>query len=279
MKAGRGQRSDRSQGRKAGRSRRSTGLKNGRRGRVMKWGGVCVMSMWAGGAVGESVEPRWLIEVPTAGVLARGGQAVDVRLSSDNGALGEFEFGLWHRVLVSVSFGGQHLVGGQSAEWNPDPGVSGRIRVLNETGTRPALAVGFRSQGSGSYDDPLKRYQTKSLGVYGVFSRNYRHDFGQGGIHFGLNRSLESGDGDETLTGFVGSDIELAGRVTLLGEYHFGFNDDDSLALGRGRGYMNFGLRLNVTDRLAVEFDLKDVLENNVRGAGAGKEVRVVILR
>ena len=217
---------------------------------------LCFLGFADGGAIGEPAEPRWLIETPTAGVLVRGGQAVDVRFSSDNGVVGEFELGVWHRVLASAAFGGQHLVGGQSANWNPDPGVSARIRILSETSTRPALAVGFRSQGSGGYDDPLRRYQTKSLGVYAVFSRNYRHSAGQGGIHFGANRSLEVDDGDATLTGFSGSDVEIAGRVVLLGEYHFGFNDDDSLALGTGKGYLNLGVRVNVTDRLALEFDV-----------------------
>lgn len=225
------------------------------------------------------VEPRWLVDVPTAGVLARGGQVLDLRVSSDNGALVEAEFGLWHRFFVGASFGGQHLVGGNDATWNAEPGLSARIRVLNETDTRPAMAIGFRSQGTGDYDDALNRYRTKSLGVYGVFSRNYRHAMGQGGVHFGLNRSLESDDGDDSLTGFAGVDVELWRRVSLLSEYHFGFNDDNDPARNRGRGYLNAGVRVVVTDRVMVEFDLRDVLENRVGASGPGREVRVILRR
>jgi hypothetical protein len=227
----------------------------------------------------EDVEPRWLVEAPTAGVLPTKQVAVDIRFSVGNGLLADVEIGLWQRALIGISFGGQDLLGSQSADWNPDPGVSARIRILNETESRPALAMGFRSQGSGPYDAVLKRYQSKSLGVYGVISRNYRNPTGQGGVHFGLNRSLETDDGDESLTGFVGGDLEVAGRIAAIAEYHFGFNDDDGLALGKGRGNLNLGIRWLVTSRVSLEFDLKDVLENSERIQRPDREVRVVFLR
>lgn len=228
---------------------------------------------------GASLEPRWLVDAPTAGMMPAGRLATDVRFTGGNSILADFEYGLWGRVVAGLSFGGQNLLGNGSAAWNPDPGVSLRIRVMNETMTRPALAIGFRSQGYGVHDDALDRYAVKSLGVYGVFSRNYRVPAGQGGVHFGLNRSLEDDDGDRSLTGFVGSDVEMWGRFALLSEYHFAFNDDDGQSLGRGRGYLNLGVRWIVFDRLAVEFDLKDVLENNVRTDGTVREVRVVFVR
>ena len=169
-------------------------------------------------AEAKHAEPRWLVEAPTAGVLPTRRTAVDIRFSGGNILLADFELGFWRRVLIGVSFGGQNLLGDQPADWNPDPGLSARVRLFDETDTRPALAVGFRSQGSGFYDHTIKRYQSKSLGVYGVFSRNFRNPMGQGGVHFGLNRSLETDDGDESLTGFVGGDLELAGRIVLIGE-------------------------------------------------------------
>ena len=225
------------------------------------------------------IEPRWLIEAPTAGTLPLKQLAADIRFSGGNSLLGEVELGLWARALVSLSFGGQNLLGSQSTDWNPGLGVSVRLRILNETETRPALAAGFRSQGFGAYDGRLERYESKSLGLYAVFSRNYRNPTGQGGIHFGLNRSFEDDDDDRSLTGFVGSDLEFGGKLALLAEYHFAFNDDDGRSLGKGRGYLNVGTRWMVSDKLAIEFDLKDVLENNVRVRRRGREVRVVFVR
>ena len=239
---------------------------------------VCLM-MSVGTVRADQLEPRWLIEVPTAGVLPQKQLAADIRFAGGNSVLAEFELGLWSRAILSASFGGQNLLGDLPADWNPDPGISARLRVLNETATRPAFAIGFRSQGYGRFDDSLERYERKSLGIYAVFSRNYRNPMGQGGVHFGLNRSLEDSDGDAALTGFFGSDVEFGRGVAILGEYLFAFNDDDGEALGKGRGYLNLGIRILVGSRLAVEFDLKDVLENNTRNQRPEKEVRVILLR
>lgn len=235
--------------------------------------------LWDAGDVWSAeIEPRWLIEAPTAGTMPLRQMAADIRFSGGNSLLAEVESGLWDRVLLSISFGGQNLLGSQSTDWNPGLGVSARVRILSETESRPALAVGFRSQGFGAYDDLLERYESKSLGLYAVFSRNYRNPTGQGGIHFGLNRSFEDDDDDRSLTGFVGTDLEFGGKLALLGEYHFAFNDDDGQALGKGRGYLNIGIRWIVSGKLAIEFDLKDVLENNAR-VQRGREVRVVFVR
>ena len=244
---------------------------------VMVW--LLMIAVQAGDVAGESSEPRWLVEAPTAGMMPTGTVVIDVRVATGRNVLADVELGLWNRVLVGASFGAQNLFGTGSSEWNPDPGVSGRLRLLNESATRPALAVGFQSQGSGVYDDLLGRYHTKSIGIYAVFSRNYWHPIGQGGVHFGLNRSLEDGDGDDTLTGFVGWDLEFWARVAAVGEYHFALNDDAGLAFGRGRGYMNLGIRWFVTNRVFVEFDLKDVFQNNTRTDKPVREVRVVLLR
>ena len=83
----------------------------------------------------------------------------------------------------------------------------------------------------------------------------------------------------DTLTGFGGVDIELWRRVVLLGEYHFGFNDDDDAAQSHGRGYLNAGVRVVITDRVTVEFDLRDVLENHTLVSRPGREVRVILTR
>ncbi len=220
-------------------------------------------------------QPRWLIEAPTAGVLPNRAGALDVRFYGGDGLLADVSTSLWHRVLVGVSWGGQGLLGRGDADWNPNPGIGLRLRVLDETIGRPAFAVGFRSQGFGAFDKTLDRYDTKSLGFYAVFSKNYRNPLGQGGLHFGLNRSLEDGDGDSDLTIFAGVDAELARRLWIAAEYLFAWNDDGNGSLGTGRGYLNAAFRWTLGRRFALELDLKNVLED----AGApnpDREVRVI---
>ncbi|MBS14166.1 MAG: hypothetical protein CME19_21535 [Gemmatimonadetes bacterium] len=240
-----------------------------------------ILAAWlALSAVGstEAAEPRWLVEAPTAGIPEHHAQILEVTGSSGRGLIVGYGFGFWNRFFVGASFGGYQLVGEGDTDWNPDPGLSVKLRLLGETFSRPAFTIGFRTQGYGPYDGTLERYMTKSLGVYVVFSRNYRHTMGESGVHFGLNRSLEDGDGDDTLTGFVGSDWEIGRRVAIVGEYHFAFNDDRGSAVGRGRGYLNTGIRVWVTRQLAVRFDLRDILDNNP-AVQTPKTIRVEWLR
>ena len=192
-------------------------------------------------ASGLAVEPRWLVETPTAGTLPHGVMSADLLASEGVGLLGGISYGFWGRVVVNMSFGGSALIGDGSANWNPDPGVSGRIRILNETSSRPAFAIGFRSQGFGPYDDQLERYASKSLGIYGVFS---------------------------------GADLEIAERFSLLVEYQFGFNDNGGQALGRGN--LSVGARLWLVEKVTLGGHLKNVLED---GGGRVWEVRVEVVR
>lgn len=220
-------------------------------------------------------QPRWLIEAPTAGLLPSRGVSFDLLFFGGDGILAETAIGVADRVFLGLSFGGQRLTGASGPIWNPRPEANVRVRILEETARRPSLAVGFRTQGFGGYDEALGRYETKSLGLYAVFSRNYRNPLGEGGVHFGVNRSLEDSDGDGDLTGYVGVNLDVGRRVSLATEYHFGWNDDGDGAQGTGRGYLNAALRWKVGGRLAIETALKNVLET----AGAenfGRQVRVI---
>ena len=239
---------------------------------------VGVLLLLSGPAAGQSedlLQPRWLVEAPTAGLATNGALATDLRFFDGNGVLGGVEITLFNRFLVGFSFGGENIIGRQAANWNPNPGWSGRIRAMDETRGRPALAIGFSSQGFGRHDDRTDRYATKSLGAYGVFSKNYGNPWGQGSLHFGLNRSLEDEDGDGDLTGFVGVETEIRNRLTLIAEYHFALNDDGVDSLGRGRGLLHGGARWWFSRRMAIEFDLKDVLRNAKGVSRPGREVRL----
>lgn len=223
-----------------------------------------------------SLQPRWLIESPTAGLLPRGGFSVDVRLYGDNGILTQVDVGVLSRLSVGLSFGGRHLVGSQEAVWNPRVEFAGRVRVVEEKYRVPAVAVGYHSQGYGAYDRDLERYLTKSKGLYAVLSKNYGYRLGNVGFHGGVNRSLEDADGDEDLSGFVGMDLELGSRFAVLMEYDFAVNDNEDNTLGSGRGLFNAGGRWSVTRHVALEVDVKNLFRNGQRNPNPDREVRLM---
>ena len=74
---------------------------------------------------------------------------------------------------------------------------------------------------------------------------------------------------------FAGVDVDVARRLWMVAEYHFGWNDDGSGIARSDRGYLNAAVRWTIGKRLALELDLKNLLEN----AGApnpDREVRVI---
>ena len=165
---------------------------------------LAVCSGYSRSAHAQGNVPRWLVDGPTAGMLPSGRLAVDLRLYGDSGILSQIEVGVHNRMSIGISFGGQHIVGSREAAWNPRVEVAGRVRVIEEELKVPAVALGYHSQGYGEYDESLSRYAVKSKGLYAVASKNYGFPLGDMGLHAGLNRSLEDGDGDGDLSVFHG---------------------------------------------------------------------------
>ncbi len=226
------------------------------------------------------LQPRWLVDSPTAGLLPKGSFAMDLRFYGENGILTQLEVGLLNRASAGFSFGGEQLVGNKGARWNPRIEFMGRVRVIEEGIQIPALAVGFHSQGYGAYDQDLERYTTKSKGFYAVLSKNFGSVLGDIGVHGGLNRSLEDGDGDGDISGFVGIDKQFGRMFSLLLEYDFAFNDnqDNTLDSGRG-GLLNGGGRWTIIQRFTLEFDLKNIFRSGRRSPTPDREIRVLYVQ
>ncbi len=90
----------------------------------------------------QELEPRQLIETPTAGLLPRGSFDLDFRFYDGNGILGRISVGLFDRVMVGVSFGGQDLLGNRTVQWNPKPEFAAKVRIVEEDYSIPAVAIG-----------------------------------------------------------------------------------------------------------------------------------------
>ena len=235
---------------------------------------VCVMAIapvWAQ----QDLQPRQLVEAPTAGLLPSRGLGLDLRFYGSDGILGRVSVGLFNRIMAGVSFGGSDLLGNEAMDLNPRIEFSGRVRVIEEGYTIPALAVGYTSQGYGMFDDALNRYTRKSKGVYVVASKNFKLLLGHTGIHIGANRSFEDGDGDEDFTGYVGLDAGIGKYVVVLAEYDFGLNDNADNSLGSGKGFFNAGIRWTLSGTFSLEFDLKNIFRNGMQNPHPDRELRI----
>ena len=208
-------------------------------------------------------EPTMLIDKPTAGLLKRGSYSVSSEFYEQGGVLMNLAVGIFDPFSFGISYGGTDILGHNKIAMDPFPGVQAKLRIFNESAAMPAIAIGFDSQGKGPYlkADSLQRYTIKSSGMYAVASKNYAI-LGNLSIHGGINRSLEQTDGDSNMDMFVGVEKSAGKDISIMLEYDFAANDNKNQALGKGNGYLNFGLRWAWGKGATVGVNLKDVTRN-----------------
>lgn len=219
---------------------------------------VCKINAYAQGYL----QPRQLIDLPTAGTLERGSFAIDLRMYHNGGLIGGVAVGISPRFLFGLSFGGENIIGEGDVNWNPDPGFQARFRIVDEGFGMPAVTIGVNSQGYGPYRDG--RYLNKSRGFFGVVSKNYAIFYNLG-IHGGLNYSFEDDD-EKDLNFFVGADLSFSREVRAILEYDLANNDNENDdKFGSGTGYLNTALQWSFSDRLFLQFNLKNLFKNGPR--------------
>jgi len=223
------------------------------------------------------IPPRRLVDCPTAGLLPRASFDFDIRIYPQGGVIFGIDVGLMRRFMIGMSFGGENVIGEGVPDWNPRIEFAAKYRLINETYTLPALVIGYDSQGDGAYDDSLHRYVYKSKGFYAVMSKGYAMGEIPIGFHVGANYSLENDDEDKDITVFFGADLLIGDNFGLVAEYDLGTNDDKAKELfGQGYGYLNAGIRWIFSERLFLQFDLKNLLLNRKDASTWGRRFRIV---
>lgn len=225
----------------------------------------------------STLPPRKLIDCPTAGLLPRGSFDFDIRIYPQGGTIFGIDIGLMRRFMVGMSFGGVNVIGEGEPDWNPRIEFLAKYRLINESYMFPALVLGFDSQGIGAYNDSLERYLYKSKGFYAVISKGYSLAELPLGMHAGVNYSLENEDKDKNASFFFGADMLLGDNLGVMAEYDLGTNDDKAEELfGQGYGYLNVGLQWIFSNRLFLQFNLKNLLLNRKDATTWGREFKIV---
>jgi hypothetical protein len=220
--------------------------------------------------------PRRMIDAPTAGTLVRGSFDTELRAFSRGGVLGILQVGLTDHWQIGLAYGGTEMISSVNPEWNPRMQFLTKVQLLSESMAFPAIAVGFEEQGFGVWIDSLHRYESKSKGFYAVVSKGYRGSGFTSSLHGGINYSREDND-DDDIDFFAGADMRFNTNLGMVVEYDLGLNDDrPPRSLGRGRGYLNAGVRWTMLERLQMEASLKDLLTNRRSTKTVGRELRII---
>ncbi len=218
---------------------------------------------FAQGTSGTSAkyEYRYLIDLPTAGVINRGFYSLSFEAMPYGVLVSRFDVGIFERFSIGISYGGSNIIGSGKIEFFKLPGINVKLRFLDESLLLPAFAIGFDSQGKGFFDKSVNRYEIKSPGFYIAASKNFEL-LGYLGFHSVLNYSLERNDYDKDINLGLGFEKTLGEFISFIGEYNIAFNDNTGLSFGKGNGYLNFGFRFDIGDGLTIGIDFRDILKN-----------------
>ncbi len=242
--------------------------------------------------------PLNLVSIPTAGTLPRGSFTLESLLITDGGMVPRLSVGFTDNFSFGVSFGVQNLIGGNKPSINKTtPEVQIKYRIFDESEKMPALVYGLDTQGRGLYHAvdsisthgisdstvTLNRYDQKAWGMYMVMSKNWNL-LGNLGLHVGINKSLsENNDGDQDINFFFGIDKELNRSFSLLVEYDAALNDNlgegdyalNDITFGKGKGYLNAGIRWAMSPNLMLEINFNDI-NQNTNSEYTNREIKVM---
>ena len=231
------------------------------------------------------IPPRWLVDLPTAGTLPRGFYNIGFHIYPGGGAITNTDIGLSNRLSIGISYGGDRVLSNDTPDWNPGIEFSLKFRLIDEMELFPAIAVGFSSQGNGSFNRDFDRYTFKSRGFYAVASRSFYFYQWTAGWHAGVNYTQENNfDKEDDLNFFGGFDATFKYNLALIAEYDLAINDDRSVLPdkvtpntfgGKGRGYMNIGIKWLFTDNLELEAIMKDLFINRRDSEAITREIRI----
>lgn len=208
-----------------------------------------------------SIEPRYIVDMPTAGMLKKSQLAFGAEFYQQEGILFGFSFGLLNRLTLGLSYGGCRLIGSGSPHFNPAPGILVKCRIFEESFALPALVLGFDNQGHESYVDSTSRYTIKSPGFFASLSKNYSL-IGSLSFHGGVNYSLERTDGDKDFNAFIGIEKSIGPAFSLIMEYNIALNDDTIHSLGKGKGYLNACFSWSMGSGFTLGVGLKNLTKN-----------------
>jgi hypothetical protein len=213
------------------------------------------------------IESRFIVDMPTAGVLSKGSFAVNGLFFPGGGVMTEISAAPFTNFNMGVSFSGTNIIGSGEVLWQNLPGVSLRLRLLNEMDYLPAFLIGVSTQGRGIFYEDGKRFERLSPGLFLAFSKNYKYFAGSVAVHGGINYSFEPSPAQRAPNFYIGLEHSIGGPASLSIEFNPNI-DDKNKDFYNQNGLLNISLRLSIISGLTIELQVRDLLEHNPEGNG-----------
>ncbi|TAL69786.1 MAG: hypothetical protein EPN82_03960 [Bacteroidetes bacterium] len=231
---------------------------------------VSFTEIFSQGSAGERAkyESQYIVNMPNAGILTKSSFSFNADIFENSGILMELNTAPFSNFNLGFSYGGINILGNQDITWQNLPGILIRIRIFDESLSFPAIAIGFNSQGRGTYLSELKRFQNQSPGFFLSASKFYTWKIGMLGFHGGINYSIEPEFSDRLPNFYGGIEQSLGNRSSVNFEYNANLDEKTGLVMNK-RGLFNLSIRYAFTQNMTIEFQFIDLLNNMKGGKGA----------
>jgi len=227
----------------------------------------------ANGTAGSSAnyEPRYIVDMPTAGILPDLHFALNSQLVSQGGFLLDATFAFFKFLNVGISYGGSGIIGSEKMNMQGSPGFHIKARILDETETAPAIVLGVNTQGKGIYFYEKKRFEQLSAGVYAAASKSYKWQLGLIALHGGINYSFEDSE-NSGINIYAGAEHTIYKYITAVFEINPNINDKHSGVWKKGNSWMlNGAIKFGASDNMTIEIQFKDFLRNSNYSTEVGR--------
>ena len=215
-------------------------------------------------------EPRYIVDMPTAGLLRNLNFALNSQLVSNGGFLFDATFAFFNFINVGICYGGSGVIGSETMNLQSIPGFHLKGRILDETQTSPALVLGINTQGKGRYFHDKKRYEQLSPGFYAAVSKSYTWQLGDIAVHGGMNYTFEDPN-NRGINFYAGAEHTIYKYATAIIEINPNFNDSHS-AIWKDKPFMlNGAIRFGISSNSTVEIQFKDFLRSSKFSTEVGR--------
>ncbi|MGQ9820100.1 MAG: hypothetical protein ACUVQ1_09305 [Candidatus Kapaibacteriales bacterium] len=207
-------------------------------------------------------EPLQIVELPTAGLVAKSSFAINSEFFHSGGIRFDFFASVVKDLLLGFSFSGINIVGSgklSDIDFQRFPGVFIKYRLIDERILFPAIAIGLSTQGFGKYSSSARRFETYSPGIFLIGSKSFKNSLGFFTVHLGMNYSLEPAVTNRALNYYIGLEQEYQDILAINLEYN-ATRDEIPGEYLKSKGLLNFMFQVYVYNNFTVGLIYKDLL-------------------
>lgn len=213
------------------------------------------------GSAGDAAkfEPRYIIDMPNAGILREKHINFSALSYTDGGVMLDFTAAFLTNFNVSMSYGASRVIGSGTPVGQKYPGISVKYRVFNEKEAIPAITFGVSNQGRGNWIKSSNRFETLSPGAYIALSKNFHWSLGDVSFHGGLGYSFEPEPDKRLPNIWAGVEQNMGNNFALVSELNFMIDNRDS-EISSNIPLLNLGIKWSASDDLTLQLQFRDIL-------------------